>query len=547
MVKREKYKVHAIKYNEKMKTVRITNLVCLFLLLSSTTAFSQKSVFRVLNDEKVLGKSLIDSSDIKGKEFIFHDRIHEFFMDATTDLLTVQLRGLSENGKWLDDTGTILQYDTKNEKVLWSKKMAYKMSKLHQEDNLMIYTVGNKSYGLDVNTGDNLWEVKNVICFIDPMNNIGFGYKNKALKGRADELEGIDLYNGNIIWKMKLNREYGWNDVFYLNDSTVMVVAAGLHAINMNTGNGWDYHAVTGAEDYTKAAIASAIGIGVGLLTGTFVIFTGHDIISDLVSNALVDDAFIYFASKEQLVKIDKHSGNIVWEYLFPKDMGSKSSLLLNDSVIYMINTGMGFIGNRQVSIGKPFIAAFERETGKQKYFVFMNTKNDPVLSFQFLNDDVYLVHKNRIVKYNQETGEITEKVFPRKDFGELKHFAGDQTFITNQNGDLLSLTVFDSTNIHIFTNQNKILSLDNQLNVINTIESEEVSTCYLRTKYYKFFAKGEKTLITSNDMEKIAEIDVSSKAFMIDGILYDRRDMSFIAIDLKKIIPFVETDLPRF
>jgi len=44
------------------------------------------------------------------------------------------------------------------------------------------------------------------------------------------------LKNGNVIWQRDLNREYGWNDVFYTNDSTMIVVAAGLHAINIKTG-----------------------------------------------------------------------------------------------------------------------------------------------------------------------------------------------------------------------------------------------------------------------------------------------------------------------
>jgi len=517
-----------------MKTIRIAYLV----LLISITAFGQKSEFQVLNEQKILGKNLISGSDIKGQEFVFPDRIHEFFMDATTNLLTVQLRGLSKNRKWLNNTGNILQYDIKNEKLLWSKKMAYQTSKLQQVSKTMIYTVGNKSYCLDVNTGNNLWETKNNIYFLDPINNVGIGYKYRSLKGLTNELEGIDLFSGDIIWNMELNREYGWNDAFHINDSTLIVVAAGLHAININTGGGWDYTATTAEKDYSGMVAANVAGLALGILTGTFVVTTGYDLVRDLVSNTLIDDEFIYFASKEEIVKIDKQSGDIVWEHSLPKGMASKSSLLMDDRVVYMINNGYAFAGNSQVNFGKVFIAAFDRQTGKQKYLSLIDVKNDPVLSSQLSDNTIYLIHKNKIVKFNEETGEITEKIFPKNNFGELKYFVGDQVFFTNQNDDLLCLSQSDPTKIHVVTDQNKIISLDNQLNITNTFTHEDLSNNYLRTKDYSFFSKGGKTLIINNKKEKVAEIEMDSHAFIINGILYNKRDKSFVAIDLKEILP---------
>ncbi|MDD2911862.1 MAG: hypothetical protein PHS87_09670, partial [Petrimonas sp.] len=63
------------------------------LLLISLTGFSQKNQINVLSNEKTLGKSLIDSSEIKGLEYVFPERIHETFIDTTNGFLTVQLRG----------------------------------------------------------------------------------------------------------------------------------------------------------------------------------------------------------------------------------------------------------------------------------------------------------------------------------------------------------------------------------------------------------------------------------------------------------------------
>lgn len=115
------------------------------LLLVSSISFSQKNKFQIISTEKVLGKNLIDGSEIKGLEYIFPDRIHEIFLDTTTGFLTLQLRGLRKE-KWLANKGTILQFDLKNKKLLWTKKIAYQSSNLKQFSNTLIYTVGNKSY-----------------------------------------------------------------------------------------------------------------------------------------------------------------------------------------------------------------------------------------------------------------------------------------------------------------------------------------------------------------------------------------------------------------
>lgn len=504
------------------------------LLLISITGFCQKNHIQVFTNEKIFGKNLIDSSVIKGYEYVFSNRIHETFLDTTAGYLTVQLRGLSKNGKWLNNTGDIVQYDIKNKRVLWSEYIAYQSSNLQQFSNTMISTSGNKSNCLDINTGNELWEVKNNIYYVDPIDKIGIGYKYKSSTGYSNELEGIDLRNGDVIWKRNLNREYGWNNIFYTNDSTMIVVAAGLHSINIKTGKGWDYNTITGKKDYTETAVLNAVGIAAGILTGSFLMSTGHNLVRDLVSNTIVDSSNIYFASKEQLVKIDKQSGEIVWSSIFSNDLASKSSIFMNDSVIFMINRGMAFMGSRQLLFGKPFFAAFDRQTGRQIFSSIIKVKDGSLLNFQKNDKEIYFVFKNRILKYSLETGNMNaEKEFPKESFGELKYFIGDQVFIKNQSGDLINLPQSDSTKVFLFTNQGKTLSIDSDLNISKTILYEDLCFYYWQTKKFKFIAKENKTLIVNNAGKSIAEIDVSSNAFMIGSTLYDTNGKTFITIDL--------------
>ncbi|HEY5687800.1 MAG TPA: PQQ-binding-like beta-propeller repeat protein [Yeosuana sp.] len=507
-------------------------------ILFSMYSFSQKLDFKVLSNEIVLGKSLLDSSEIKGIEYIFPERIEETYLDTITGFLTVQLRKLSKNGKWLNNFGNILLYDLNKKKLKWNKKIAYQTSNLQQFSNTMIYTTYNNSYCLDIDNGNELWKVKNDIYFVDPKHNIGIGYRIKSLSGNKDELEGINLKNGEVIWKKELNREYTWNNVFYTNDSTLIVAAAGLHCINIKNGSGWDYHTITGKKDYTETIAKNVAGIALGVLTGVGVVSTGHNLVRDIVSNVLVDSLNLYLSSKDQLVKINKDTGEVIWNHPFQSDLQSKSSIFMNDSLVFMINKGYAYMGNRQLNFGTPFIAAFNKDTGEQKYLSLINVKDDPILGFHILDKEIYLVFKNRLAKYSQETGDLVKEMsFSEQEYGALKYFVGNQVFGTNENGDLRNLIQSDTTKVFVFTNNNKIVAVDNQLNITKTIDFEDLNIYYLKTKGYKFFAKDKLTLIIDNEGKKVAEIEVTSKAFLIGETLYDRQENSFFAINLTEII----------
>ena len=92
---------------------------------------------------------------------------------------------------------------------------------------------------------------------------------------------------------------------------------------------------------------------------------------------------------------------------------------------------------------------------------------------------------------------------------------------MTNENDHLESLTQSDTSKVFVFTDQGKILSVDSQLNVTDTIDYEDLSIYYLRIADLKF----------------IAEIEATTNAFLSGETLYDKRDNSFIAVDLREII----------
>jgi hypothetical protein len=411
----------------------------------------------------------------------------------------------------------------------------------------MIYII---SYGIDAHTGANLWKVLNYIYYADTEYNIGIAYRYLNGEGYTNELMGIDLQTSKLVWKRNIDRTYGWNDFFYLNDSTLMVVAAGLHAINIQTGKGWDYNTIAGKVDNSGTTAATVGGIVGGIIGGiiggllggslyyvpTFntSMTTGGDIIRDVVSNTLINGNFIYFASHEKFVKIDKETGNMIWESTFRKDVLSKSSIFMEDNDIYMVNHGFAFRGNRQINYGKPFLAAFDMQNGKQKYISLLNNAKDFIIDYKKIGNDIYLLFQHKIAKYDLTTGtKIFEKDFSDETFGELQYFSENQLFVLVKN-EFLNLEQYEQPNLHI-NSQRIILSMDEELNVTNTIRYNHVGNCILNYSDYKFISNENKTFVIHNDGQIIAELEITSKAFIIDDILYDKRDKSFVAIDLKE------------
>jgi hypothetical protein len=517
-----------------MKKKLLTGL--LFFL--AIEVFSQSSDITVLQDQKIVGQVSVSQKDISAKEYIFPERINEFYIDTTSHFLTVQLRGVSKNGKWLNNTGDLVQYDLNGSSVKWTRKMNYQTSSIRQFANTIIYSMGNKSHCLHVETGENLWEVKNDIYYVDSHNNMGIGYKFKTSTGLTNKLEGIDLKTGAIVWQKELSREFGWNSVFHLNDSVLLIVAAGLHTINTNNGKGWDYNAITGKKDYKGTVAANAAGLALGLLTGVGTVTTGYNLVKDIASNVLVDSASLYFASKENIARIDPQSGNVIWSFTIPNDLSSKSSIFIKDSILYMVNKGYAFMGYRQLNIGTPFIAAFNKVSGKQIFFSEISEKKDPILDFQIKNDTLALVFKNSVLVCSMLDGsKVVEKVFNADEYGELKYFIGDQIY-TSSNDSIFNRLIFSNTSKnYILTSKDNVFALDKDLNICEEFATGHLYINYLNTRNYLLVAKGNQTTILDKECHRIADVSASRNAFLIGDKLYDIQEKNLLEIDLTELI----------
>jgi hypothetical protein len=513
----------------KRKTLTI------LLIFSSLLGFPQKAP-SIIKRDTVAGKNYLTNTEIIAHEYIFSDRIDKTDLDTSGNLLTIQLRGTTKNGKWLDNSGDVMVYDLEGDYIKWFRKINYEQASIDQVGHVMVQTSAGTSYYLDIEDGKSIWEVRNSIYFFDIAQNIGIGYKFKASTGYTNKLEGIDLTNGNILWTREINRTYGWNSLMYLDDSVLLIAASGLHSVNIKTGKGWDYETVTGEKDYTATIAANAAGAVLGVLTGTYAYTTGYNVVRDVVSNVLIDSNYIYFASKEKIACLNK-KGIMVWNHDLPEKSVSKSTIFIKNELIFMINKGYAFMGYRQLDYGDAFIAAFDKYTGRQVYYQTINSKEEQINAFLTDHDSVFLVFKNRIAKHSLTDGSmLLSNSFPVENTGELKFFIGDQVYIKSDS-DYVSLVKSDPSSCFVYSGSSKTLVIDRRLEIERQIDYEDLFVFYAEKDNYRFLANKGNTVVLDKDNHLAAEFRASSRSIIVGHKLYDVQENSFFEIDLSGII----------
>jgi len=518
----------------------LLSLLCsIFLLFSVTPTFCQKEPLHIIAGEEIIGSDLRKGQQISARTFTFPEEIYASYISEAENLVTVQLRGISSNGKWWNGAGQVILYDFASHKVKWSKRIVYEADHYEQTGPVIVKTNLKKSFLLDIESGEPLWEVKNILYHIDSKKKIGIGYKSRpSTGGITNTLEGIHLNNGTEIWKREIYRELGWNDLFYLNDSILIVVAAGMHAVNIYNGKGWDYHAVTGKKDHSGTIAANALGVVTGILTGTFISATGHNLVRDLVSNVLPDSTSFYLASTNKLSSVGL-DGQLKWSTPLDEKLMSKSTLFFMGDRVYLVNRGFAFMGDKKIFYGKPFIAAFDRDTGKEIFKTVLQTDAEmKIESFTLRDRAIYFLLDGRLAEYSLDTG-LPVRSKTLNDDAEKKaiSFVGNQYFTQKADLSYKSLYASDSSLLYVYTQDDKVLSLNNNFVIVEEIEGQSLWTYYATGKGFRLLANQNKTIILDDQDQAIAELDASRQSLLIGKKLYQIEGRLLIETDLESIL----------
>ena len=520
------------------------DLLVIGLIFLAARCLSAQEKVSVPSHEIIIGRNYRTNADIIAKKHVFPESIYLWSVNDSTSLLTLQLRGTNdvgndgnEDGSDLRGIGDIAVFDLRTQRFRWKQMVNYQESTIDHSDQFIIKSDGYQTSCLDIDSGKIMWSAHKTISYMNPSRLVGVGSRRSSSGNFTNAVEGIDLNTGQTIWRRSINRNYNLNEILPLNDSVVIVSANGLHSMHLKTGMGWDYNAHTGMKDHTNTVLSNIFNLFLSiLLGGEFEITTGHDLITDLVSNTLVDSTGIYMADKNSLVCLDKN-GKLRWKSSLPGSMVSRSTLFFRDSLVYLVNNGWISLNYEPVKYGKTFIAAFSAKTGKKVFLNRVGYKNDEIVDYLTRQDTLYLISSNRVFKYSLQDGsELFEQKIKIDSVGELTRFGGKNLFIVS---DSLPIdpVLSDSAHIGVYTTKNDLLYLDSLFNITDIIPDDVMSDCYLETKGYKFIDTGEMTLVIDKKNVPVAELYISGNAILRSTTLFEVQGKDFVEIDLNQIL----------
>jgi len=509
------------------------NIILPFLLYMFTLQVIGQDKLKVPVTDIYIGRNFITNTDIGAKRYDFKENIYKWGVDDSTKMMTLQFRGTMDNGTDLKDSGSIVLVDFTTGEMRWKQEVDFRNTTIDQYDSLIIKTDGNISTCMNVATGETIWSAKYTLCYINPHIRVGSGYSVSPVEDGIKNIVGIDLTTGKSMWKRKINKDFTLNEFIPLNDSVILFSANGLHLAQLKTGKGWDYNSRTGKKDYSGTIASNIINLTFSILLGNdFEVTSGHDLISGVVSNTLVDSTGIYVADNRSIVKLDR-TGNEIWHNKLPKNQVSRSTLIFKDYMIVMVNDGFALLNSELVKYGTPFIAAYDKNTGKQFFFSKAGYKNDQILSYKIQQDTVFLLTKKRVMKYSVKDGtEIWERYFKTDSLGELSQFGGNQLYIKKDSA-LISPVCSSPNSVSVFNDRNELLVLDYYLKTTDVIPNDQLYTCYLKSKKYSFIDNGISTVVTDDTNQPVAILDISGNSVLIGSKLFEVQGKSLVVIDI--------------
>ena len=253
------------------------------------------------------------------------------------------------------------------------------------------------------------------------------------------------------------------------------------------------------------------------------------------MSNALIDKNGIYLSSKDQLTCMD-FDGTVKWISPLNKKIVSKSIIFSNDSLLYMINRGFAFLNGTQTECGKPFFAGFNKKTGSQKFLSLFSTDKLQIKDFTIFNDTVLVYSKNSTAAFSLATGTIIADQTYNTALGDLDGFVGNQVYIKSDS-TYKSLVATYISKHYLTTLTNKVLELNNRLEITKTIDFDQLYICYYTTKDYKFLAKGDQTIVIDSNCKIVADFKSTSNSVLIGTKMYDVYEKSVFEVDLSELL----------
>ena len=396
--------------------------------------------------------------------------IYTISLSPKEDYLVVMFRNTNKKRTKWKNKGEFGLVDMATKEMLWTSAFDYNNNTLRLTSRgVMKADRSGQTTMLDRNTGQSLWTKQFRIVKVDDSLGVVLAYDNST----SHRLRGYRQSDGMELWNIKAphDNNWGWTDVQRVDSTRLLMVNDDVMLFDEQTGEHYIYEAKTGVEDAKGALLAGLMAVAggaVGAAMGTayYYLPTMPNHITKLCADVIRQDSLYYFADRRSVVALDSLM-RPVWKQDLPSKTATRAILLADDSLLYMLNLGYGYKNGWKVKAGRPFIAAFDSRTGKQRFLNMLTMRKDIVTDAILTDGGVYMMFDDGLA-YKSDLSDSIVNITPwnYRQHGRLTSIAHMPIYIGHKLKGTYEPFDFDGQNCLVMTDRGDAFVVNERLDI---------------------------------------------------------------------------------
>ena len=512
-----------------MKRFAITVLAVFAFILSLR---AQVHIQEMSNYEPV-GRNLLNQREVIAFKETFDVTIQRADFDSVTNTVLLTLKDEVEKDEKIVDSGIChaVFFDLEHNELKWRKKY-YRNEELYIKRGPMVFKVKENDFFLvEAETGDEQFKIGTGMWPVYFNTEEGWMICMTGMKGLGSRrtLCRIDLKSRSQVWERDVKSAQEFEMSTKLNDSTLLFVGNGLYSVDINNGEGWRLETnmqEISNENYGLYSLVSSVRV---------------------CSNPFVDGSDIYIAGIKRLIKTDRN-GKELWHARLPEQKTSLSRLFATKEYLLMVNMGFAphsysFYYTYLGKWGKPFLAAYDKKTGKNVYMHERKKYVDFIKDVEFRDDDaLFLLFADKeghqsVEKYQANTGALMgrKEVAPVviQSSGSMNAFVGSDVCVKKDN-KFVHLVEMDTVGVYVVCD-NGVLHLDGGLKSTDFISFNDLFVYNGKYGDLRFYSHGKETVVVDGEDREVATLDFPD-VFCTESQIYSIKDKSLYVINKEQL-----------
>ena len=509
-----------------MKRFAITVLAVFAFILSLR---AQVHIQEMSNYEPV-GRNLLNQREVIAFKETFDVTIQRADFDSVTNTVLLTLIDEAVRDEKIVDSGIrhAVFFDLEHNELKWRKKY-YRNEELYIKRGPMVFKVKENDFFLvEAETGEEQFKIGTGMWPVYFNTEEGWMICMTGTKGLGSRrnLCRIDLKSKSKIWERDVKSAQEFEMSTKLNDSTLLFVGNGLYSVDINNGEGWRLE--TNMQEISNE--------NYGLVSSVRV-----------CSNPFVDGSDIYIAGIKRLIKTDSN-GKELWHARLPEQKTSLSRLFATKDFLLMVNMGFAphsysFYYTYLGKWGKPFLAAYDKKTGKNVYMHERKKYVDFIKDVEFRDDDaLFLLFADKeghqsVERYQANTGALMgrKEVAPVviQSSGSMNAFVGSDVCVKKDN-QFVHLAEMDTVGVYVVCD-NGVLHLDGGLKSTDFISFNDLFVYNGKYGDLRFYSHGKETVVVDGEDREVATLDFPD-VFCTESQIYSIKDKSLYVINKEQL-----------